>query len=242
MAWIDLQWHFLFSRKTILLMVFFSLISGGIVAYQANLQLGYAGLDLFRDEYAKEFLDNSMMAMKYLSICVPVLLMTQSSTPQACRYAFLLVSGNHKRLPFLLSKWCVFSMSAALFISTQGLFFVIVTIGFTPYHYPLEMLFSLFGSVLLEALCFCFFQAILMKLTGLALSAFIPLGLFWLLELYGTQAVMERQSWVKALHYIFPHVMEIDLSWGFYHPKVFVIGALCFWALLSTVIHLRMDL
>ncbi|MDD3113252.1 MAG: hypothetical protein PHT56_02550 [Candidatus Izemoplasmatales bacterium] len=242
MAWINLQLSLLFSKKTVGLMCLFVLISVVIYVTQANLQLSISEMDCYREFYAQEFLNASIMATKFITVTIHILIISQSCSNQANRFALLLITGQPSKIPFLLSKCLAFLLATALFSLTQGFLLTGLILIFTPYRYPAMTLINLLASIYLEAVVFAFVQMILMKLTGLALSSAIPLCLYWAMEYFEASfhAVM-RPSWLRLLHNLFPHLIQDQSGWKFIASPMMIICVGFFWFFLSIFLYLKSD-
>lgn len=241
MAWINLQLSLVFSKKTVALMGLFALISLVIYGYQANLQLSFMEMDCHRGFYAMEFLNASVRTTKFITVTVQIMIITQSCSNQANRFAMLLVTGPSAKIPFLLTKWIAFLLATILFSLTQGLLFSGLMLIFTPYRFLLPQLIRLLASIYLEALVFALFQAILMKITGLALSSAIPLCLYWVMEYFGESVQMTQLPWLRTLHHLFPHLIQNQSTWMFITSPITLIGIVCCWFLFTICLYLKTD-
>ncbi len=239
---IRLQLYFILSRRSVFLIMIFSLAVASIILYNSDFMSGYTFLDAARAENAKSYLDNSIQVIKLLSVFIALFTFIQAFSKEARQYASYLVTSPKTKLLFFNTKILAIFIIVFLFVIQQIWVFYIVSKILTPYYFNLVELIAIFGKIFIQAIFFGMLQSLLVQILKHNFTLIFPLVMYWFMETYPTRNAVETSEIMKKINIVFPNLLVNGFSWDFYLPVEKYVFALIAFYLICGIIHLYQDI
>ncbi len=239
---IRLQLAFILSKRSILLIMFFSLALAIITLYNSDFLSGYTVLDASRVENANNFLNNSLQVIKFLSVFISVFTFIQAFSKEAKQYASYLVTDLKSKWMYFNTKLIAIFIIVFLFVFQQMWVFYVVSRVLTPYQFNLIELIVIFGKIFLQAIFFGLFQSMLIQLLNHNFTLIFPLALYWLMEMYSSKIAVESSAIMIKINKIIPNLLVNSSSWDFYLSAEKYVLSLILMYLMCAVVHMFQDI
>jgi len=239
---IRLQFCFLLSKRSLGLMLFFSLALISIILYNSDFLSGYAYLDAARAENAKSYLDNSIQVIKLISVFIALFIFIQSFSKEAKQYASYLVSNAKTKLLFFNTKILAIMMIVFLFVLQQMWIFYVIGKLLTPYDFNIDELAVLFGKIYFQAIFFGMLQSLLVQMLKHNFTLIFPLTIYWFMETGASSNAVESSKLLKQMNVFLPNLLVNGPSWDFYLSFEKYIPVFMVLCLICCIVHLYQDI
>lgn len=210
---IKLYYHYIFSKKIMLVFVLINMIFITSLIYSSGLMDGFTYMDMYRFDFQELFYSDFVLIVKILSVTFNVFMVSLIFKDSCVNMSKYIIDKPIKKLmliwsKILLSFGIIFTVVFLLFE-----YFAIIQVFLTPYSNSLTKFLNLFLAVLLMNISYVLISFFLMSLIASMLTILLPIILFWYMELNVAITVIEPDS---LTYYFYQYIPNISLNQGEY--------------------------
>ncbi len=157
------------------------------MVYSSQILEGYAYIDTYRYQYGYDFLNESFMVLEFVLVFISVYIGMSLSNKSNQSLMIYSIDSKKSKKQFVISRMYAGILIITLIIFAQSILMYAFTKSLTPYQIEIHLYIKQFLYLYLETIQYFMITILLLAVFNHFLIGFIPLIMFWSLEVIWPQ-------------------------------------------------------